>query len=289
MGAYQTGFPALRLCGFTTFLFVTPFRLSSTCQQIQFQFGWSVALLLLGCAPPGNNDETFEWTNKSFDVKGVRTIRKHNNKWSLWATKVKALAAFVMTKKPSEASDERDGGHGSTEERTARYNLRKTYWVHLEGPINRTEGCELKGVTVVVFCNGELEPRIVIKQEGGMVTMVKTTNSQDPENPVSHWTYRAEPAKGTPWNIDEEDEMSREGKATATAEGRMPGAAVLNRGGSKPGTTVRMVSDDELETLPRNQVCRAAGEIFAQRHYRKWVKPQTKSLQVLFSGCTNIH
>ena len=60
----------------------------------------------------------------------------------------------------------------------------------LEGPITRTEGIN------VVFCNGELEPRIVIKQEGGLVTMVKTTNSQDPENPVSHWTYGADPAKG---------------------------------------------------------------------------------------------
>jgi hypothetical protein len=60
------------------------------------------------------------------------------------------------------------------------------------------EAC-LEGMNVV-FCNGELEPRIVIKQEEGMVTMVKTTNSQDPENPVSHWTHGAAPDKGTPWN-----------------------------------------------------------------------------------------
>jgi hypothetical protein len=130
----------------------------------------------------------------------------------------------------------------------------------------------------VVFCNGELEPRIVIKQEGEMVTIVKTTNSQDPENPVNHRIYGADPAKGTPWNKNGGDEMSREGKATAAAEGRMPGATVFNSGGSKAGTAVCMVSDDELEILPRNQVCRAAGEIFAQRHYSKWNKPQIGSM-----------
>ena len=49
-------------------------------------------------------------------------------------------------------------------------------------------------------------------------------------------------------------------------------------GGSKAGATVRMVSDDKLETLPRNQVCRAAGEIFAQRHHSKWNKLQIGSM-----------
>jgi hypothetical protein len=84
----------------------------------------------------------------------------------------------------------------------------------------------------VVFCNGELEPRIVLTQEEGMVTMVKTTNSQDPENPINHRAHGADPAKGIPWNIDEKGEMSPEGKAKATAEGRMPGAAVFNSGNS---------------------------------------------------------
>jgi hypothetical protein len=41
----------------------------------------------------------------------------------------------------------------------------------------------------------------------------------------------------------------------------MPGAAVLKNGGSKAGDTVWVVSDNQLELLPRNQVCRAAGEI----------------------------
>jgi hypothetical protein len=96
-----------------------------------------------------------------------------------------------MTKKRIEASDERDNGQGSTEERAAQYNLRMA---DLLGACWKDQSIELKDMNVV-FCNGELEPRIVIKQEGGMVTMVKTTNSQDPENPVSHWTYRAEPPK----------------------------------------------------------------------------------------------
>jgi hypothetical protein len=58
----------------------------------------------------------------------------------------------------------------------------------------------------VVFCNGEVEPRT------GIVTMVKTVHSKDPEHLASHWTYGADPSKATPWNIDENGEMSSEGK-----------------------------------------------------------------------------
>jgi hypothetical protein len=144
----------------------------------------------------------------------------------------------------------------------------------------------------VVFCNGELEPRIVIKQEGGLVTMVKTTNSQDPENPVSHWTYGADPSKGTPWNTDEEDEMSREGKAMATRQKEEclepQSAAVFNSGGSKAGATVRMVCDDELETLPRNICSKTLPEMGPNLKLEVCTPGSEGRLQVLFSGCTNI-
>jgi hypothetical protein len=71
-------------------------------------------------------------------VKGVRTIKDHNNKWSLWATKVRALAASTMTKKRSEASamnatmEALTHGQGSTEERAVLSTIFgwKTYWVH---------------------------------------------------------------------------------------------------------------------------------------------------------------
>ena len=78
------------------------------------------------------------------------------------------------------------------------------------------QSIELKS-TNVVFCNGELEPRIVIKPEGGMVTMVKTTNSQDPENPVNHWSLGHLSSTRIPWNVDESGDMSPEGIAKAAA------------------------------------------------------------------------
>jgi hypothetical protein len=87
----------------------------------------------------------------------------------------------------------------------------------------------------VVFCNGELEPRIVIKQEGGLVTMVKTTNRQDPENPVNHWSLGHRLSTRIPWN--ESGDMSPEGIAKAAAEGSTPGAALLKNGGSKAGNS----------------------------------------------------
>jgi hypothetical protein len=76
------------------------------------------------------------------------------------------------------------------------------------------QSIDLKGMDVV-YCNGELEPRIVIKQENGLVTMVKTANSSDPDNEVSSWRFGAAPGKATPWNIDDSGDLSSEGRATA--------------------------------------------------------------------------
>jgi hypothetical protein len=130
----------------------------------------------------------------------------------------------------------------------------------------------------VVFCNGELEPRIVIKQEGGMVTMVKTTNSQDPENPVNHCSLGHMLPTHSPWNVDESGDMSPEGIVKAAAEGSRPGATLFKNGGSKAGNAVWMVSDEKLEILPRNQICRAAGELLEKRYFLKWNKPQIGNL-----------
>ena len=49
-------------------------------------------------------------------------------------------------------------------------------------------------------------------------------------------------------------------------------------GGSKAGEILWVVTDDELEILPRNQVCRAAGEIYARRNHTQWNKPSLESL-----------
>ena len=103
-----------------------------------------------------------------------------------------------MTKIRTDAIANRVNGPESTEERTTEYNLRME---DLLGACWLDQSIELKS-TNVVFGNGELEPRIVIKQEG-MVTMVKTTNSQDPENPVNHCSLGHRPSTRTPWNVDE--------------------------------------------------------------------------------------
>ena len=53
------------------------------------------------------------------------------------------------------------------------------------------------------------------------------------------------------------------------SEGRMPGAAMYENGGSKAGKILWVVTDDELEILPRNQVCRAAGETYARTNHTR--------------------
>ena len=60
----------------------------------------------------------------------------------------------------------------------------------------------------------------------------------------------------------------------------MPGVTMHENGGSKAGENVWVVTDGELEILPRNQVCRAAGEIYAQWDHLKWNKPSLESLQL---------
>jgi hypothetical protein len=71
------------------------------------------------------------------------TIAKHKNKWKLWASKVKIIAASIMSKKRSDATEDRDNGNESKEERMHSTTLGwKTYWVLLEGSSNRTEGYE---------------------------------------------------------------------------------------------------------------------------------------------------
>ena len=39
-----------------------------------------------------------------------------------------------------------------------------------------------------------------------------------------------------------------------------------------------MVSDEEIETLPRSQICRAAGEVLEKRHHLTFNKPQVEDL-----------
>jgi hypothetical protein len=118
--------------------------------------------------------------NKAYK-KGERTYVKHKNKWNLWASKVKRIAVSLMSAKRSDAIEQRDHGSGTEEEREANYNLRME---DLLGAYWADQSIDLKSMDVV-FCNGELEPRIVVSQKEGMVTMVKTVDSQDPENPVN--------------------------------------------------------------------------------------------------------
>ena len=108
--------------------------------------------------------------------------------------------------------------------------------------------------------------------------MVKMVDSQDIENPVNHITYGHRPSSSKAWNENENGEMQAEMTVIASTEGRMPGATVFKDGGSKAGSTVRMVCDEEMETLPRSQICRAAGEVFEKRHHLTFNKPQIEDL-----------
>ena len=212
--------------------------------------------------------------NKTY-AKGKRTYVNHKNKWSLWASKVKCIiAASVMTAKRSAAVEDRDNGSGQEEERLSKYYSRME---DLLGACWADQSIDLKSMDVV-FCNGELEPRIVVNQTAEMVTMVKMVDSQDIENPVNHITYGHRPSSSKAWNENENGEMQAEMTVIASTEGRMPGATVFKDGGSKAGSTVRMVCDEEMETLPRSQICRAAGEVFEKRHHLTFNKPQIEDL-----------
>jgi hypothetical protein len=107
-----------------------------------------------------NNESSFEWVNKPY-AKGKRTYVNHKNKWSLWASKVKCIiAASVMTAKRSAAVEDRDNGSGQEEERLSKYYSRME---DLLGACWADQSIDLKSMDVV-FCNGELEPRIVVNQ-----------------------------------------------------------------------------------------------------------------------------
>jgi hypothetical protein len=60
----------------------------------------------------------------------------------------------------------------------------------------------------------------------GLVTMVKTADSSDPDNQVSHYRYGAAPGKAAPWNISG-------ARAEAVSEGRLPGSTVHENGGRR--------------------------------------------------------
>jgi hypothetical protein len=114
-----------------------------------------------------------------------------------------------------------------------------------------------------------------------MVTLVKTANSKEEDNAVSPWLYGAEQDKITPWNVDAGEAMHAEAKAGAVMKGDMPGATMLSNGGSKEGGILRVVTDEETETLPSKQVTRAAGEMYktwVDSYQRNKVKPQLGSL-----------
>jgi hypothetical protein len=78
-----------------------------------------------------------------------------------------------------------------------------------------------------------VEPRIVIKQVNGMVTMVKTADSNDLDNEVSH--IGAIQDDSTPWNVEEGGPGHARKKAKAVAKGGLPGATIHENGGSKAG------------------------------------------------------
>jgi len=220
-----------------------------------------------------NNEGKFEWVNKTY-TKGERTYVKHRNKWNLWASKVKRIAVSIMSAKRSDAGEQRDHGRGTEEEREAKYNLRME---DLLGAYWADQSIDLKSMDVV-FCNGELEPRIVVSQEEGMVTTLKTVDSQDAENTVNYVMHGHRIPGRIAWNEDEYDETPAEMKAIAATEGRMPGATLFKGGGSKLGSTVWMVCDEEMEVVPRSQLCRAAGELFEKRWHSKFNKPQIGDL-----------
>jgi hypothetical protein len=52
----------------------------------------------------------------------------------------------------------------------------------------------------------------------------------------------------------------------------MPGATMHENRGSKAGEVLWAVADDELETLPRNQVCRAVEQAFSRKPVKRKVR-----------------
>ena len=88
--------------------------------------------------------------------------------------------------------------------------------------------------------------------ENGLVTMVKSADAMTTKSAtVDSERFQGRLLRG---NIDESGVMSSEGRATAVSKGRMPAATMHENGGSKAGEVLWVVTDDELETLPRNQV-----------------------------------
>jgi hypothetical protein len=64
-----------------------------------------------------NNEDTFSWVYRSSTANGTRTATTHKNKWSLRASKVKTTAAAIMTAKRVIATEERDKGQGTAEQK----------------------------------------------------------------------------------------------------------------------------------------------------------------------------
>jgi hypothetical protein len=84
------------------------------------------------------NSDTFSWVYKSSTANGSRIATTHKNKWSLWASKVKTIAAAIMTGKRVIATEERDKGQGTADQKEcdAMYAHRTEGLLGLlEGPI----------------------------------------------------------------------------------------------------------------------------------------------------------
>jgi hypothetical protein len=134
----------------------------------------------------------------------------------------------------------------------------------------------------VVCCNGEVGPRTV--------TMVKIADSNAVDHEFSHYHNGVVPNTITPWNAEEGGAWDPTKRANAVAEGGLPGATVYENGGSKAGNTLRVVTDEETDTLPRKQVSRKAGELYAvlttndRGHAHRYSKRVRPSLSALSNG-----
>ena len=94
----------------------------------------------------------------------------------------------------------------------------------LLGACWQDQSVDLKG-SDVVFCSGELEPRIFIKQVDGLVTMVKSIRSAIGAG--------AAPGKTTAWNIEASGDLSSEGEGGSSIRGKDAGSDNARERGSK--------------------------------------------------------
>ena len=113
-----------------------------------------------------NNVDTFSWVYRSSTANGTRTATTHKNNGAYGHQKLRQdHSAAIMTAKRVIATEERDKGQGTAEQKSCD----AMYAHRMEDLLGACwQDLYLKGMDVV-YCNGELGPRIVIKQENGLV------------------------------------------------------------------------------------------------------------------------